>query len=91
MGEIQSDTRKGNDMAEDMVNSPKHYCKEGRKECIEEMLDLYGIEAVKHFCQLNVYKYLYRHDMKNGEEDVKKAEWYENKYKELCLMEDDLK
>lgn len=73
------------------VNHPSHYCKEGRKECIEEMLDLFGIDEVKSFCKLNVYKYRYRHDLKNGQEDLKKAEWYQNKYDELCLLEDDLK
>ena len=73
------------------INHPSHYCKEGRKECIEEMLELFGIEEVKSFCKLNVYKYRYRHDLKNGQEDLKKAEWYEKKYNELCLLDDDLK
>lgn len=68
----------------DAVNHPSHYCQEGRKECIEEMIDIYGVEAVKTFCQLNIYKYIYRHEMKNGEEDLKKAKWYEDKYNELC-------
>lgn len=72
---------------EERVNHPSHYKMDGRKECIDEMIDLYGIEAVKHFCQLNVYKYLYRHELKNGDEDLKKAEWYEKKNQELCLME----
>lgn len=65
------------------VNHPAHYQKEGRKECIEEMLDKFGIEAVKHFCLLNAYKYEYRHEMKNGKEDLAKAEWYMRKYHEL--------
>lgn len=73
------------------INHPSHYNKEGRKECIEEMLDLFGIEEVKSFCKLNVYKYRYRHDLKNGQEDLKKAEWYQNKHDELCALEDDLK
>ena len=67
----------------DMVNHPSHYCKEGRKECIEEMLDRFGVEAVKHFCLLNSYKYQYRHDMKGGAEDIAKSEWYMMKYREL--------
>lgn len=75
----------------DTVNHPKHYNIEGRKECIEEMIDIFGVEAVKNFCTLNAYKYRYRHAMKNGQEDLEKAEWYDNKHKELCLMEDDLK
>ena len=75
----------------DAVNHPAHYNIEGRKECIDEMLDLYGIEATKHFCLLNAHKYRYRHELKNGQEDLMKAEWYENKHEELCRMEDDLK
>ncbi|KAA7167874.1 DUF3310 domain-containing protein, partial [Salmonella enterica subsp. enterica serovar Montevideo] len=31
-----------------------------------------GIEAV---CVANVIKYLWRYELKNGEEDVKKAQW----------------
>lgn len=65
------------------VNHPAHYQKEGRKECIEEMLDKFGVEAVKHFCLLNAYKYEYRHEMKGGTEDIAKAEWYMRKYHEL--------
>ena len=71
---------------EERINRPSHYFQEGRKECIEEMIDIYGVEAVKTFCQLNIYKYIYRHDLKNGDEDLKKAEWYENKCKELEEM-----
>lgn len=65
------------------VNHPKHYNLPGRKECIEEMLDLFGVEAVKTFCKLNAYKYQYRHEMKGGAEDLAKADWYLNKVNEL--------
>lgn len=65
------------------VNHPAHYNAPGRKECIEEMLDIFGIEKVKAFCKLNSYKYNYRHEMKNGEEDLAKANWYDSKYFEL--------
>ena len=67
----------------EMVNHPAHYQMPGRKECIEEMLEKFGVEAVKHFCLLNAYKYNYRHEMKNGNEDLQKAEWYLKKYNEL--------
>lgn len=77
------------------VNHPSHYNLPGRKECIEEMLDVFGVEALKHFCLLNRYKYLYRHTMKNGEEDLAKALWYEDKFlslggeiTDLCSRED---
>ena len=62
----------------DSVNHPSHYNIEGRKECIEEMLELFGVDAVKIFCELNAYKYRYRHELKGGEEDLKKADWYDD-------------
>lgn len=65
------------------VEHPAHYNKPGRKECIEEMLDVFGVEATRYFCLLNCYKYRYRYDMKNGSEDLSKAHWYEDKYIEL--------
>ena len=56
------------------VNHPSHY--QGKHECIDEMRALFGDEAVKAFCRCNIWKYTYRADSKNGEEDRKKAEWY---------------
>ena len=65
------------------VNHPEHYRAPGKKECIVEMLDIFGKEYVQHFCLLNMYKYRYRHTMKNGAEDLQKAEWYKAKFLEL--------
>ena len=73
------------------VDHPQHYNIEGRKECIEEMLELFGVEDVKAFCKLNVYKYQYRHELKNGKEDLKKAEWYKQKYISLGGEVEELK
>lgn len=67
----------------DMVNHPSHYNAPGRKECIEEMIDIFGVEDVRTWCKVNIYKYLYRHDMKDGEQDLQKANNYEEIYKEL--------
>lgn len=62
---------------EHMVNHPKHYNANGRKECIVEMEEIYGKDATVDFCILNAYKYLYRKDMKgNTEQDIDKAKWY---------------
>lgn len=59
----------------EMVNHPDHYS--GSKyECIEVMRDIYGDEAVKTFCTLNAFKYVWRANKKNGAEDIKKANWY---------------
>lgn len=54
---------------------PKHY-EQGKFTCFDEMKALFGVEALKHFCMLNVYKYRYRANAKNGDEDIKKAEFY---------------
>lgn len=67
----------------DVVNKPKHYNREGGFESIEEMEIVFGTEAVMHFCLLNVWKYRYRAADKNGEEDLKKSDWYMRKYQEL--------
>lgn len=69
-------------MKEDMVNHPGHYSLD-QFECIDVMVATQGVEAVKNFCICNAFKYLYRHERKNGMEDVKKAQWYLNKYLEL--------
>lgn len=68
----------------DMVHHPDHYNREGAMECIEEMITLFGREVVKHFCLCNIHKYRYRASAKNGEEDIKKSDFYVKKYKELC-------
>lgn len=66
----------------DKVDHPSHYTA-GRFECIDEMVALFGVEAVKAFCRCNVHKYRYRADHKNGAEDLAKAEWYMAKLMEL--------
>lgn len=65
----------------DNVNHPAHY--QGKNECIDVMIALFGVEAVKGFCKCNAYKYRFRSDKKNGKEDIAKAEWYETKLIEL--------
>ena len=63
------------------VNHPAHYNR--AIECIDEMLAIFGKEKVADFCLLNVWKYRYRAADKNGEEDMKKSDWYMKKYLEL--------
>lgn len=67
-------------MAEN-VNHPAHY--QGKHECIDEMIALFGVDAVRCFCMCNVYKYRFRAANKNGAEDIAKAEWYMDKLIEL--------
>ena len=66
----------------DNVNSPTHYAS-GSIECIDAMIAAYGTEAVKDFCKCNAFKYQWQFEKKNGIEDLKKAQWYQNKYIEL--------
>lgn len=60
----------------------------GKNDCFvplenAEMIALFGVDAVRHFCMCNVYKYRFRASRKNGTEDIEKAEWYMGKLMEL--------
>lgn len=65
------------------VEHPSHYNREGSMECIDEMILIFGVEAVKNFCLCNAWKYRYRAADKNGAEDLAKSDWYIRKYNEL--------
>mgnify|MGYP002711163079 CR=1 FL=1 len=67
----------------DMVNHPKHYANSCSIECIDAMQATFGIKDLAKYCAVNAYKYLWRYKSKNGLEDLKKAEWYLNKFDEL--------
>lgn len=65
--------------------NPEHY-KLHEHECIDEMLEVFGADAVKIFCVLNTWKYRYRAGSKTGEsaaDDNAKSDWYMNKLIEL--------
>lgn len=64
---------------EENINHPDRY-KRHNMECIDEMVEVFGIEAVIGFCKCNAWKYRYR---VTCEEDQKKADWYLVKLKEL--------
>jgi len=66
----------------DPVERPQHYASTS-VECIDMMIETQGEEAVIDFCICNAFKYLWRHRGKNGDEDVRKANWYLNKAVEL--------
>lgn len=70
----------------DNVNNPQHYAT-GKFECIEVMQEALGVEAIKSFCLCNAFKYIYRNGRKNGVEDIKKADWYLQKYIKLSEEE----
>ena len=78
LSEGESDSTSTNDN----VNHPSHY-ETGNFECIDVMIETQGKETVMDFCICNAFKYIYRHNNKNGIEDIKKAKWYLDKYIEL--------
>ena len=67
----------------DNVNHPDHYA--GEIECKDAMIQQFGVENYKIFCQLNAFKYIWRSNMKHEtpDEDLAKANWYLTEYKEL--------
>lgn len=70
----------------DMINHPKHYCREDAIECLDEMRLVFGDDIVAAFCLCNVWKYRYRAASKGQEEDLKKSDFYMRKYKELITQ-----
>lgn len=76
----------------EMVNHPAHYNAPGRKECIEEMVDIWGAEQTAMWCEMTAYKYEYRAGTKDGnskEQDLAKRQWYLDKAKELRTTKHD--
>ena len=68
------------------VTYPSHYT-QGKVQCIEAMESAFGKEAVAIWAKLNAFKYIWRAEHKNGMEDIDKAIWYLNKFKELTCGE----
>ena len=67
----------------DMVNEPPHY-KQHAMECIDEMVEVFGVEAAKSYCKCAAWKYRYRAPYKGKfGEDNAKADWYLKKLSEL--------
>lgn len=54
---------------------PDHY-KETSIECFDALKIILGKRGFAAFCFGNVFKYLWRHEAKNGQEDVDKAGTY---------------
>ena len=75
----------------EQVNHPSHYQGKGNGiECIDAMEAAFGIAEVASFCKLNAFKYIWRcfHKNDNGVEDINKALWYLNRYKELVQSDE---
>ncbi len=83
---VWSGTAAAPDPDDDMVNNPSHYqSMDGvlNIDCITAMQAAFGRYETAVFCKLNAFKYIWRASSKNGNEDIDKASWYLNKYKEL--------
>ncbi len=70
----------------DNVNSPNHYTSQVI-ECIVAMEAMLSPEEFIGYLRGNIFKYQWRYKQKNGLEDLKKAQWYQNK---LIEKEDSL-
>lgn len=67
----------------DMVNEPPHY-KQHVMQCIDEMVEVFGADAVIDYCKCNVWKYRYRAPFKDdADEDNMKSDWYMHAMRDL--------
>ena len=73
-----------NKINSNVVNHPSHYNLPNRKECIDEMIDIYGLKDAAKWCEITAYKYKYRAGHKDSfTQDMQKASWYMDKAREL--------
>lgn len=84
LAKAQVDFLKQEDAPEsDMVDQPPHY-RQHAMECIDEMVEVFGAEAVITYCICNVWKYRYRAPYKGKfEEDNAKSDWYMHAVQDL--------
>lgn len=78
-------------MKNELVYHPKHYNAENRKECWEEMEELFGADAVAIFDILSAYKYHYRAGSKEGNpesQDLEKIHNYIRHAEHLICLND---
>lgn len=76
----------------ELVHHPSHYNRTERKECWDEMIELFGVGAVIIFDCLSAYKYYYRAGEKEGnpkEQDLKKIREY-MKHAEKLMKDNDI-
>ena len=83
IGNEETEMEKTEQNKQDNVNHPKHYEGHCSIECIDSMIMTFGVKRTAEYCVQNAYKYVWRYKYKNGLEDLKKAEWYIDKFEEL--------
>lgn len=72
-------------------SNKEYYIKNG-VECIDLMVDTFGIDKTIAFCELCIFKYNFRKGNKAGntiDMEEKKIKWYKNKIKELEDLKND--
>lgn len=71
----------------DNVDHPNHYLGTESLECIDVMEFALGEDGFAYYCIGNIFKYLWRHDKKNGVEDLEKAKKYLQflELRKICL------
>ena len=74
LGKLSQRFRQALDDTHDTVNSPAHYARQGKIECIDVLEQL--AEDGHDFRILNAIKYLWRYRHKGGDESLSKAVWY---------------
>lgn len=60
-------------MKHDPVKSPAHYT-QGKIECHQAIREALGDDGYVAWCIGNIFKYLWRHKLKNGTQDLEKAQ-----------------
>ena len=73
-----SQNKKSQSSSDDMVNRPSHYLTdENSIECIDAMVSAFGQDAVRDYCRLNAFKYIWRlYSKDNVESNTRKALWF---------------
>lgn len=66
----------------DAVNQPNHYANFSI-ECIDAMQAMLSKDEFIGYLRGNIFKYNWRYKLKNGIEDLKKAQWYQAKLIEV--------
>lgn len=74
-----------------IVEHPTHYGANEGYQCIEAMLQTFGKVATMYFCKLNAFKYIWRSDHKDKEQqDLEKAKRYLEYWEVLNRLEGDV-
>ena len=86
--ELQSSSYTTTQKSHDPVNCPSHYTT-GSIEFIDYIQEKLTPEEFRGYIKGNVIKYLTREQHKNGDEDIRKAQWYLNRLADTLKKSDE--